>query len=432
MAKRKRDDDASEDEAEVSAKQRRVQYKLDKGTAKLRHAFKVAKGFERQKLGRRRKKPVDMKKEIDIDRIDAEIAALKTLDTSASAQHHLYKTLSKIKAVSKHSDLPPEVKNPLKLPTDAAILNLNSRLCQSSPVKEALDIVVAEVRDTLGIPPNNSKGSKKKQASADLAAFSSSSAKRPRIDGPGVDSDAHQPSKGGAVRKRNEATDDSADESGALDGRVAMTSDEDDVDEDIEGLEERLAMEGIRNKSARSKSKDYDIEADSSMSRSDLEPPSASPEPQKAPAPEKSAFIPSLTMGGYISGSGSDIEDIDMAPKKNRRGQRARQQIWEQKFGTKAKHLQKEERNTGWDPKRGATDNSQRRGKAPGRRERRASPNSGLTGGSEQHRSKPGSDAKNKHKDDSGPLHPSWEAAKKAKSKKEAPIAFQGKKITFD
>lgn len=302
-----------------------------------------------------------------------------------------------------------------------------------NPVKEALAIVVAEIRDALGIPPNKFKGSKKKQANADTAAVSSSSAKRPRIDGPGVDSDAQQPSKGGAVRKSNVATDDSADDSGALHGRVAFSSDEnDDDDEDVEGLEARLAMEEIRGKSARSKSKAYDVEADLSMSGSGSEPPSASPEPQKAPAPKKSAFLPSLTMGGYISGSGSDIEDIDMAPKKNRRGQRARQQIWEQKFGTKAKHLQKEERNTGWDPKRGATENSQRRGKAPGQRERRASPNHGLGGGSDQRNMKHGNDAQKKQKDDSGSLHPSWEAAKKAKEKKEAPIAFQGKKITFD
>lgn len=340
--------------------------------------------------------------------------------------------MSKIKAVSEHSNLPSEVKNPPKIPTDAAILNLNSRLCQSNPVKEALAIIVAEVQSALGIPPNKSKGvKKKKQANADTSAVSSST-KTPRLNGPGVDSDTHQPTKGGAVHKSHEATDDSGDDSGALDGRVAISSYEDDIDEDIEGLEGRLAMEGIRSKSARSNSKAYDVEADLSMSGSESEPPSASPEPQKAPAPKKSAFLPSLTMGGYISGSGSDIEDIDTAPKKNRRGQRARQQIWEQKFGTKAKHLQKEERNTGWDSKRGATDSSQRHGKASVQRQRKANPPNGLGGGFEQQKSKRGNDAKHKHQDDSGPLHPSWEAAKKAKDRKEAPIAFQGKKITFD
>ncbi len=63
-----------------------------------------------------------------------------------------------------------------------------------------------------------------------------------------------------------------------------------------------------------------------------------------------SAFLPSL-MGGYISGSES-ASDIDVAPptRKNRRGQRARQAIWEKKYGEKAKHHQKakDTRNSGW------------------------------------------------------------------------------------
>ena len=39
---------------------------------------------------------------------------------------------------------------------------------------------------------------------------------------------------------------------------------------------------------------------------------------------------------------------------------------------------------------------------------------------------------KKKHNDDEGPLHPSWAAAKAAKDKKSVPVAFTGKKITFD
>lgn len=78
MPKRKRedDDDASGDVV-PSAQRQRIQHKLKQGTVKLGHAFKVAKGFERQKLGRRRKTAGAQKKEKDVERIDAEIAALK-------------------------------------------------------------------------------------------------------------------------------------------------------------------------------------------------------------------------------------------------------------------------------------------------------------------------------------------------------------------
>lgn len=82
MPKRKRDDfieESSEKSPEPVAdpKQKRLQLKLHQGTVKLGHAFKVAKGFERQKLGRRQKTAAAAKNEKDAQRVEAEIAALK-------------------------------------------------------------------------------------------------------------------------------------------------------------------------------------------------------------------------------------------------------------------------------------------------------------------------------------------------------------------
>lgn len=75
MPKRKREpEDVS---AGGSAKQQRVQHKLSQATRNLSHAFKVAKGFERQKLSRRHKSAKEQNKAVDEARIDAEIAALK-------------------------------------------------------------------------------------------------------------------------------------------------------------------------------------------------------------------------------------------------------------------------------------------------------------------------------------------------------------------
>lgn len=181
-------------------------------------------------------------------------------------------------------------------------------------------------------------------------------------------------------------------------------------------------------------SNDYDMEGDLSSSESESDYQSASPEPSKASFTKKSSFIPSLTLSGYVSGSGSNLDDdIDRAPKRNRRGQRARQQIWEQKFGAKAKHLQRQDRNAGWDPKRGATDGNDRFGKGRYQPGSRASPDYNIGARPDIAGSKPNKAAKKqKHTDDGGAIHPSWEAAKKAKEKRAAPVAFQGKKISFD
>lgn len=75
--KRKRggDDDPTSDHG--GAKHQRLQHKLAHGTTKLGHAFKVAKGFERQKLGRRYKNAGAQGSDADLKRIDTEISALK-------------------------------------------------------------------------------------------------------------------------------------------------------------------------------------------------------------------------------------------------------------------------------------------------------------------------------------------------------------------
>jgi hypothetical protein len=83
MSKRKRDDDTEEitekapETVVADPKQKRLQLKLHQGTVKLGHAFKIAKGFERQKLGRRQKTAAAAKNEKDAQRVETEIAALK-------------------------------------------------------------------------------------------------------------------------------------------------------------------------------------------------------------------------------------------------------------------------------------------------------------------------------------------------------------------
>ena len=345
----------------------------------------------------------------------------------------MYKTLSKIKAVAEHPDLPPQIKRPSKPSSDPATLNVFARLCKSNQAKGALEAAVEDVRQALGVEADRSVSVKKQRVREQDPEGESvgGNATRRRKASPENNVDRTLRTLTGTPDAVEDVGED--DGLGAYEDRIASSS-EDPGDEfsDAEELEKRLLKETVSNKPSIARSKSYDVEADLSISGSDSRSASASPEPQKAGTSKKASFLPSLTMGGYISGSDSEAEDIDIAPKKNRRGQRARQQIWEQKFGDKAKHLQKEGHAVSWDRKRGAVDRSERRPRGDSGRGRRGSPDYAIGRGTEPGIHMPAKDVKKPHRDDGGALHPSWEAAKKAKEKKEAPVAFQGKKITFD
>ncbi len=59
------------------AQRKRLEEKLHHGKKVLHRALKVAKGFERQKLGRRRQTAVKGQSQEEIERLDGEIQALK-------------------------------------------------------------------------------------------------------------------------------------------------------------------------------------------------------------------------------------------------------------------------------------------------------------------------------------------------------------------
>ncbi|KAI0898832.1 Bud-site selection protein [Annulohypoxylon nitens] len=264
------------------------------------------------------------------------------------------------------------------------------------------------------------------------------------------------------------------------DAFVAGSSDEDESDE--EGASEDELAANSKSRSVRKVTTADDISissADDSSEDEDedeVENPdfsgsessaSASPPPSKKTKTAKSgpisaggsAFLPSL-MGGYISGSESEASDIDVAPpRKNRRGQRARQAIWEKKYKEKAKHLQKQQsdgRDKGWDMRRGATEDGDASNKpwkkgihnpfenknVHPERLRQMQGGGGGSGSSGsgrgnrrfderrpvEERPKPRAPPK---RDDTGPLHPSWAAAKKAKEGAQK-VEFQGRKVVFD
>ncbi|QIX01548.1 hypothetical protein AMS68_007065 [Peltaster fructicola] len=406
MPKRKRDfEEPKASAAKGSARQQRLDHKLDTGTRSIAHACKVAKGFERQKLGRREKTARAEKSDNEITRIQSEIAALKTLDTLGSARLILYKSLSKIKAVTASELFTDLLSKRPPIQQDPAAHNIHARLCNSKPVKEALTRTLEDVLTAAHIE-SHAKGKIKKK----------------------LQPEEPYPAQGVEELKEEDLQDDDdglSDISGnevyaKYEDRLASSEDEElaSDEEDISRLEAQLRTEGVGDNTSVSGSEEESDFGGFEVVRSSKSRTAAHSEVGK---PKSSLLLPSLTMGGYISASdSSEVEEIDVAPRKNRPGQRARQAIWEKKYGTKAKHLKDgaKSRDQGWDAKRGATGDTRRGSRFPSNR------------GADSKQS--AAEPKPRKKDDAGPLHPSWVAAKAAKEKREAIPAFTGKKISFD
>lgn len=80
MSKRKRGDDVEDGDAIAAAnfrQQRRIMAAFEESAKNLSRAFKLAKGLEQQKMGRRLKAAAAKKDQKDMDRIAAEKTAVK-------------------------------------------------------------------------------------------------------------------------------------------------------------------------------------------------------------------------------------------------------------------------------------------------------------------------------------------------------------------
>ncbi|KTW31896.1 uncharacterized protein T551_01157 [Pneumocystis jirovecii RU7] len=124
-----------------------------------------------------------------------------------------------------------------------------------------------------------------------------------------------------------------------------------------------------------------------------------------------SVFLPTLS-AGYISGTDdesnieSEYQAIDK-PRRNRRGQRARRKIWEKKYGKNARHIQAMNLQT-----QQRIQSLKKKAKTP-------------------HNTK-NIDLNDKRNEKITPLHSSWEAARRLKSKQSINIKFEGTKTKFE
>lgn len=401
MPKRKRDEshDASNgvSKSAFDAQQLvRFRATIDQSQKSLVKALKIARGIERQKMMRRQKNASKDPKTL-LQRRE-EVIVMKQLDLDKTAKNHIVKSLLKSKR-ARESPLFVVVygSQPKLDPVTIVEGVVLGRLCNSNPVKVVMPKIMANAYDALGI--ESSKKSAPKTAKGPEVQFKHG----PPSSGPDLD-----PMEITEDEQDNtaELDSDSSSEQSARDGDVLASSEQGSSDDDSES--DRVENPGpVRTKR----------DASSRL----VSPP---------PTTGQTAFLPSLSMGGYYSGSESSDEDDSKShgaaqpqERKNRRGQRARQQIAEAKYGKSAKHLQnqKNSRDTGWDKRKGAVGASDRG------RSKHAS-----FKGTVRDTANAAPQPKPQKRDDTGPIHPSWEAAKQRKLQSTAPATFAGKKITFD
>ena len=365
--------------------------------------------------------------------------ALQTLDLATTAQIHLYKSLLKIKSIASAPSFPHHVQATVEAtrkPLDTASANVQARLFKSSPVQTAMTEALSGIRAVLGIPDVR-LGSKKRLRAKDYANIGPATVSNDGLSG-----------------KRRDAGEESNDEWSGLSslehtiepGNVGGSEDD---ERDYEMYASRLAASSDEDSSTGESKSDgshqQELNPEEITEESEVESEPRNPKPSNKPpptAPKSTTFLPSLSLGGYWSGSesASDLSDTEPQPRKNRRGQQARRALWEKKFGKNANHLkmQAQNRDEGWDPRRGARDSDDRgkRGRGRGRGGMRTSRGDGGEKGRGRGpvRSGANSDpvsARKMKTATNAPLHPSWEAAKKAKEQKKT-AAFQGKKVVFD
>lgn len=389
----------------------------------------------------------------------------QSLELPVVAELQLYKSMLKSKPILAAPALPSYVSATVAAAPksqDAALYNIQARLFNSNPVKLAMSETmgfiraVLDIKDTnsnckkirFGAPGNKANTRQVVETKAVATVIEDSPIKEQLMPALLGLKDNYSASSG-----NHSEGEDSGQESfnmSAYESRLADSSDNDSAQE-----------ESPQRPSAGNKGLKYE----SSKELSPSPPPSESAESSKIIRPKQhkigsstirsTTFLPSLTMGGYISGSDSDAANSSShqtkQPRKNRRGQQERRQIWEKKYGKNANHLKKSQKQTsqnrdqGWDARKGARADDEKDKRGDGRggnwsagdtRKGSSRPTRGgptISGANSDPLQGRNMDDKGqgKGKQADGPLHPSWEAAKKAKEAKKN-VKFQGKKVTFD
>ncbi|TBU28592.1 Bud-site selection protein [Dichomitus squalens] len=464
-----------ESQAEVIAK------KLHHGIHEARKAAKKAEAFEVRKLVKRLKAARSQSAQVNVKsddpaEMEKQLQVLKHADHEQFGNTALRTKILKDGLLSKNEDVKRAVEDKLSedlvAPQEpgSSAAKVHARLLSSKILADAVHTVVNTLREVL-----NPESVKKDRTGAEESDEESEAAEE-EISG--------QPKQGGKV-KAEEASDDedeededaesgsqvdaddAAWESGTIDGGddgAGVDWESGSIDDDGD-----IAVANSSDDDDDGESESFgDSEVESDAPPAKKAKPSATDVKGNSKPGAASTFLPSLSVG-FTRGD-SDASDFSEgeaagadAPRKNRRGQRARRAIWEKKYGRNANHVKKQHeaqaraprpqqqkgRPYGGPAERGArkfqaAGGAPRQGRDAGYGKTNAdgvTRGPGQTLGASRHVGSSGPETKNagagggrsgKGAQGETPLHPSWEAKKRLKEKLNPGIRpAQGKKITF-
>ena len=365
--------------------------------------------------------------------------------------------MMKAKALTSSTAFPLYIKAKVEaiIPSqDAAQVSVQARLFNSNPVKIAMTDIMARIGAVLGIDNNEFLRIKKRLRAEDFGG-GNDAVKRPTEE---KKTPSALMTKGGETETvqsvlpqmgDSQATKETIESNNEISdyekyaSRLADSSD----DESVNGEDLHESWNGIPE-SGSPKNPSLSLSPDLSPSPNQ-ELPNSHPRKASTALTKTTTFLPSLTMGGYISDSDSTnfsdthLDTANAKVRKNRRGQQERRQIWEKKYGRNANHvkrqIQSQRRDLGWESRVGDQKDGTRNWRGKKMQDRKSGRDQQRGGGPTT--SGANSDtvdvrARLNRKTEKNileerPLHPSWEAAKKAKEAKKA-ITFQGKKLVFD
>ncbi|KAJ7095890.1 Bud-site selection protein [Mycena belliarum] len=323
--KRKRHEPPKEDPAVKLAG------KLHHDLKDVRKAAKKARTFETQRVVKKlkglRKKDSAAK---EIAALEAELEELKTIDPDAVAHTALRSRLRKDKHLVGSPALLAAIDRelPLTLPYvgpsagTAAPTKVQARLLSA----RALGAAVTEAVDDLraAVLPKETAVNEEDVDMTEAIPATGKSARLAGVDG-GSDSDPGDEGEEDGEEDEGEGDDATGWESGSIDDADGNGNDDED-----DGWESGSVLSAPPPKKS-----------------APAKPAKAASKPMSTkPAPSTSQFLPSLATGFVRGGSSdSDLDEPDArggGERKNRRGQRARQAIWEKKYGRGANHKKKE------------------------------------------------------------------------------------------
>ncbi|CCH46270.1 Muscle M-line assembly protein unc-89 [Wickerhamomyces ciferrii] len=313
--------------------------------------------------------------------------------------------------------------------------NYYSKLMNHKEISSIVKIVENSFKIILG--PVKDKDGKK-----DIEDLESSESESEEEETKGND-DKDEESEEEEAEDRRNSEDASDDDYSKYDALVAGSEDE---DEEVE-LDNEINYNSVTDTepSDQEQAEESESEADDFFEE---EPKKTKKEKEKEKLKKEEAKynLPELAAGYFSGGSDSEIEEDELVEeitkpkKKNRRGQRARQKIWEAKFKNNANHIKKERDEKQQQREQRQKEYEERVAKRAAKAKEmevtgsNSAPLKQRTFNKDAKQPEPlpfspqPEPAKAEEKDTK--LHPSWEA-KKRQEEALKNVKFQGKKVKF-